>query len=218
MTLLPLFPLNTVLFPGMQLKLHIFERRYKSLINQCIDMNEPFGVVLIRRGAEIGNQVAVPFDVGCTADISEVQRLPLGRMNIVTTGRRRFRIKSIDRSKPYLVGDVEYFLPEADRPGVIKVYSNVLRPLLLRYLDILSSSSDSHFDPEQLPRQPRTIAQIASIILQADNLQKQELLSIGSLSRLLTTLVDIYRLETMLLKVRLSPPGEDFNIGHFSRN
>ena len=218
MSFLPLFPLNTVLFPGMQLKLHIFEPRYKTLINQQIEENKPFGVVLIRHGAEIGNQDTVPFDVGCTADIGKVQRLPLGRMNIVTTGHRRFRINAIDRSQPYLVGDVDFFMPEEDRPGVIKVYSKVLRPLLLRYLDILSSASDAHFDPEQLPRQPRAIAQIGSIILQADNLQKQELLSIDSLSNLLTTLVDIYRLETMLLKVRLSPPGEDFNIGHFSRN
>ena len=218
MSFLPLFPLNTVLFPGMQLKLHIFEPRYKMLINQLIEENEPFGVVLIRRGAEIGNQDTVPFDVGCTADIGKVQRLPLGRMNIVTTGHRRFRINAIDRSQPYLVGDVDFFMPEEDRPGVINAYSKVLRPLLLRYLDILSSASDAHFDPEQLPRQPRAIAQIGSIILQADNLQKQKLLSIDSLSNLLTTLVDIYRLETMLLKVRLSPPGEDFNIGHFSRN
>ena len=218
MPFLPLFPLNTVLFPGMQLKLHIFEPRYKTLMNRCIEANEPFGVVLIRHSAEAGSSEVLPFEVGCTAAIGDVQRLPLGRMNIVTTGRRRFRISAIDRSKPYLVADVDYFLPEEDRPGVIKVYSKMLRPLLLRYLDILSSASDSHFDPDQLPRQPRTIAQIASILLQADNLQKQELLSIDSLSNLLTTLVDIYRLETMLLKVRLSPPGEDFNIGYFSRN
>jgi len=207
-----------VLFPGMQLKLHIFEPRYKDLINRLIDEDKPFGVVLIRRGAETGNQPSDPFDVGCTAAIGEVQRLPLGRMNIVTTGHRRFRIKAIDRSRPYLVGDVDYFLPQEDRPGVIKVYSKALRPLLLRYLDILSSSSDARFDPEQLPRQPRAIAQIGSILLQTDNVQKQELLSMDSLSRLLTTLVDIYRLETMLLKVRLSPPGEDFSIGHFSLN
>ena len=128
MTFLPLFPLNTVLFPGMQLKLHIFEPRYKTLINQCIDRNEPFGVVLIRHGAEIGSREILPFDVGCTADIGEVQRLPLGRMNILTTGHRRFRISAIDRSNPYLVADVDYFLPEEDRPGVIKVYSKVLAP------------------------------------------------------------------------------------------
>lgn len=218
MAYLPLFPLNTVLFPGMQLKLHIFEPRYKSLMNQLIDEKEPFGVVLIRQGAEVGSKETVPFDVGCTAAIGEVKRLPLGRMNIVTTGRRRFRINAIDRSRAYLVGDVDYFLPQDDRPGVIKVYSKALRPLLLRYLEILSSSSDTRFDPEQLPRQPRAIAQIGSILLQTDNLQKQQLLAIDSLSSLLTTLVDIYRLETMLLKVRLSPPGEDFNIGHFSPN
>ncbi len=202
----------------MQLKLHIFEPRYKTLINQLLEANEPFGVVLIRQGAESENQETLPYEVGCTADIGKVQRLPLGRMNIVTTGHRRFRIKAIDRSQPHLVGDVDYFLPQADRPGVIKVYSKVLRPLLLRYIELLAASSDSHFDPQRLPRQPRAIAQIGSIILQADNLQKQELLSIDSLSKLLTTLVDIYRLETLLLKFRLSPPGADFNIGRFSRN
>ena len=218
MAYIPLFPLDTVLFPGMQLKLHIFEPRYKSLMNQLIAEKEPFGVVLIRQGAEAGRRDTVPFDVGCTAAIGEVERLPLGRMNIVTTGHRRFRIKAIDRSRDYLVGDVDYFLPQDDRPGVIKVYSKALRPLLLRYLDILSSSSDARIDPEQLPRQPRAVAQIGSILLQTDNLQKQQLLAIDSLSNLLTTLVDIYRLETMLLKVQLSPPGDDFNIGHFSRN
>ncbi len=218
MSFLPLFPLNTVLFPGMHLKLHIFEARYKTLINQCIDRNEPFGVVLIRQGAEVGNQDIAPFDVGCTAQVGEAQRLPQGRLNIVATGHRRFRIKAIDRSRPFLVGDIDYFSPAEDRPDLIKATSKVLRPMLLSYLDILAAASDSHFDPEQLPRQPRALAQIGSILLQADNLQKQALLSIDSLSYLLTTLVDIYRLETLLLKVRMSPPGPDFNIGNFSVN
>ncbi len=218
MTYLPLFPLNTVLFPGMQLKLHIFEERYKSMINRCIDVKQPFGVVLIRHSSEVLSNGATPYAVGCTAAIGEVQRLPFGRMNIISTGQRRFRINAIDHSNPYLIGEVEYFLPADDRPSVVRVYSKVLRPLLLRYLEILSSASDAHFDPEQLPRQPRAIAQIASIMLQADNTQKQELLAIDSLSNLLITLVDVYRLETMLLKLRLAPPGEDFNIGVFSRN
>lgn len=202
----------------MQLKLHIFEDRYKNMINRCIEANEPFGVVLIRHGAEAHGPSATPYEVGCTADISEVQRLPLGRMNIVTTGKRRFRIKALDRSHPYLVGEVEFFTPADDRPSVVRVYGKVLRPLLLRYVDILASSSDSRFDHSKLPRQPRAIAQIASILLQTDNPQKQELLAMDSLSKLLIELVDIYRLETMLLKIRLSPPGDDFNIGFFSRN
>ena len=218
MASLPLFPLNTVLFPGMQLKLHIFEERYKLMINNCIETNEPFGVVLIKEGREVLGPVATPYPVGCTAAISEVQRLPLGRMNITAVGQRRFRIKSIDRSQPFLLGDVEFFLPAEDKPELIHQYSDFLRPLVIRYLETLSSSEDTSFDPEQIPHRPRAIAQIASILLQTDKIQKHELLSMRSLSRLLHTLIEIYRLETLLLQVRLSPPDKEFNIGPFSSN
>jgi len=218
MATLPLFPLNTVLFPGMQIKLHIFEERYKLMINHCIDSEAPFGVVLIKAGAEARGPAATPHLVGCTAAVSNVQRLPLGRMNITATGKRRFRIRSIDRSNPFLLGDVEFFSPADDRPELQRKYSERLRPLVLRYLEILASPEDASFDPDQIPHRPRAVAQLASILLQADNEQKQELLSIHSLSRLLVTLVEIYRLETLLLKVRLSPPDSDFNIGPFSSN
>ncbi|MDE2747444.1 MAG: LON peptidase substrate-binding domain-containing protein [Chloroflexota bacterium] len=218
MARLPLFPLNTVLFPGMQIKLHIFEARYKLMINQCIDANEPFGIVLIKQGSEALGPASAPFSVGCTAAISEVQRLPLGRMNITAVGQRRFCINAIERSSPFLLGDVDFFSPSEDEPELVQRYGAFLRALILRYLKILSSSEDASFDPERIPHRPRTVAQIASILLQTDNAQKQELLSMRSLSRLLATLVEIYRLETVLLNVRLSPPDKDFNIGPFSRN
>ena len=218
MALIPLFPLNTVLFPGMQLKLHIFEERYKTMINRCIEEAAPFGIVLIRQGEEAGDESATPYDVGCTADVSRVERLPQGRMNIVATGKRRFRIRALDRSQPCLHAEVDYFMPAEDRPRVVQVYGQALRPLLLRYVDALTASADSRFDASQLPRQPRAVAQIASILLQAENPQKQSLLAMDSLSALLITLVDIYRIETMLLKIQLSPPGDDFNIGFFSSN
>ena len=218
MSSLPLFPLNTVLFPGMQLKLHIFEERYKLMINRCIDDNQPFGVVLIREGREASGPAAKPYAVGCAAAISDVQRLPLGRMNITAVGQRRFHIKGIDRSRPYLLGEVEYFMPREDRPELIRRYTGYLRPLVIRYLEALSSSEESSFDPHQIPHGPRAVAQIASILLQADSAQKQQLLAMRSLSRLLRTLVEIYRLETLLLGLRLSPPDKDFNIGPFSSN
>lgn len=218
MASLPLFPLNTVLFPGMQLKLHIFEERYKLMINNCIEANEPFGLVLIKQGREALGPIATPYAVGCTAAISEVQRLPLGRMNITAVGQRRFRIKGIDRGQPFLLADVEYFSPVEDQPELVHRYGGFLRPLLIRYLQVLSASEDASFDPNQIPHRPRAVAQIASILLQTDNAQKQELLSMRSLSRLLRTLVEIYRLETLLLKVRLAPPDKEFNIGPFSSN
>lgn len=218
MASLPLFPLNTVLFPGMQLQLHIFEERYKLMINNCIETNEPFGVVLIKQGREALGPVATPYSVGCAAAISEVQRLPLGRMNITAVGQRRFRIKGIDRSQPFLLADVEFFMPADDQPQLIHRYSKLLRPLVIHYLETLSSSEDANFDREQIPHRARSIAQIASILLQADSAQKQQLLAMPSLSRLLRMLVEIYRLETLLLQIRLSPPDKEFNIGPFSSN
>ncbi|MDE2637052.1 MAG: LON peptidase substrate-binding domain-containing protein [Chloroflexota bacterium] len=218
MATLPLFPLNVVLFPGMQLKLHIFEERYKLMINSCIEANEPFGVVLIKEGREVSGPIATSFAVGCAAAISDVQRLPLGRMNITAVGQRRFHIKDIDRSKPYLLGHVEFFIPAEDQPELVRQYCRFLRPLVIRYLEVLTSKEDASFDPQQIPHQPRAIAQIASILLKTDNAQKQELLAMPSLSRLLLTLVEIYRFETLLLNVRMSPPDKDFNIGPFSSN
>src|SRR3990172_4652529 len=87
--------------------LHIFEERYKLMIGRCIERRSPFGVVLIRSGEEVGGP-AEPHDVGTTARIAQVQRLPDGRLNLVAFGGRRFRILALDTSQPYLQGDVEF--------------------------------------------------------------------------------------------------------------
>lgn len=218
MTELSLFPLNTVLFPGMQLKLHIFEERYKIMINECIEEHKPFGVLLIENGQEALGPLAKPHMVGCTALITQVQRLPFDRMNIVAIGQQRFNVNSITQTNPYLIGDVDYFSPEIDEQGSINQYARLLRPLIIEYLDILSNIEEINFEREQIPHSPRSIAQVASILLQTDTDKKQELLAIDKMSVLLRRLVQIYNLETMLLNVRISPPDETFNIGPFSSN
>ena len=103
---LPLFPLNTVLFPGMPINLHIFEPRYKLMIEQCIQNDEPFGVVLIHKGTEASGPLAEPHPIGCTAQITQVERLDDGRMNILAVGGERFQIRSLNLFEPYLVGTV----------------------------------------------------------------------------------------------------------------
>jgi hypothetical protein len=105
---LRLFPLNTVLFPGAVLNLHVFEERYRKMIAECLDTGEAFGVVLIRDGEEAGDPDAVPHDVGTTAEISEVTPLPAGRYYISTTGGRRFRIEQIVSRDPYLTAEVRF--------------------------------------------------------------------------------------------------------------
>ena len=98
---LPLFPLQLVLFPDSRLPLHIFEERYKVLINDCIRTGAEFGIVLMNGSAVSG--------VGCTAQIVSVSKVyDDGRMDIVVEGKRRFRIRRVDeRTAPVLVGFVE---------------------------------------------------------------------------------------------------------------
>ena len=107
---LRLFPLNTVLLPGVKLPLRIFEERYKLMINECLDTDSPFGVLLIREGREVG-EPAVPYHVGTTARITEVEKLEEGRLNLATIGERRFRIVETVQEKPYLKARVSY-IPE----------------------------------------------------------------------------------------------------------
>jgi len=106
---LPLFPLNLVLFPGMDLPLHIFEERYKSMIGQCLTDNLPFGVVLIKEGLEVGS-AAEPERIGTSARVLRSELLDEGRMNIMTKGARRFGIGEIIQREPHVVGRVRFFV------------------------------------------------------------------------------------------------------------
>src|SRR5438067_10321725 len=78
---LPLFPLNVVLFPRMPLPLRIFEDRYKEMIRRCLDNDQPFGVLLIRDGQEVGPP-AIPEEVGTLARIRVVEQLDEGNLNL----------------------------------------------------------------------------------------------------------------------------------------
>ncbi|GMU41383.1 MAG: hypothetical protein AMXMBFR23_22490 [Chloroflexota bacterium] len=113
MTFLRLFPLqSTVLFPGMPLTLTVFEERYRTLVAECVEHNEPFGIALIREGAEVGGE-ATPFHTGTTARIVTVQPASGGRLSLTLRGVRRFRITTLHHDRPYLSADVEYPVDEA---------------------------------------------------------------------------------------------------------
>lgn len=112
---LPLFPLGTVLLPGASLPLHIFEPRYRQLTIDLVTGTIPgkqFGVVAVRDGWSPDDGRDGLHDVGCTASLREVRRLPDGRFDIQTTGDRRFRLLEVDETAaPYLVANVEW-LPD----------------------------------------------------------------------------------------------------------
>jgi uncharacterized protein len=104
---IPLFPLHTVLCPGIALPLHIFEPRYRLMIERCIEYATPFGIVVIRAGQEVGATDVAIAGVGTFAEIREATRLPDGRYDILVVGGGRFAVESVDTAKePYLVAEV----------------------------------------------------------------------------------------------------------------
>jgi Lon protease-like protein len=105
--LLPLFPLDVVLFPGIPLPLHIFEPRYKEMIGECLAQHRPFGVV---RAVEQGLA-----EVGCTAEIiTVVKEYPDGRMDLVSEGRSRFEVVRVNEERSFLRAEI---LLIDDEPG-----------------------------------------------------------------------------------------------------
>jgi Lon protease-like protein len=105
---IPLFPLHTVLCPGIVLPLHIFEDRYRALTRHCLDTGAPFGVVLIRGGREVGDGGSLALaGVGALVEIREAGRYPDGRYDLLAAATGRFAIDAVDPARePYLVADV----------------------------------------------------------------------------------------------------------------
>ncbi|HEX4004651.1 MAG TPA: LON peptidase substrate-binding domain-containing protein [Acidobacteriaceae bacterium] len=104
---IPLFPLDTVLFPGAALPLHIFEQRYREMIGECVKQEMEFGVVRAE-----GDQLAI---VGCTAKVIRVvEQYPDGRLDILCEGVRRFEIDGLDESRIFLQADVDFFEDEGE--------------------------------------------------------------------------------------------------------
>src|SRR5690606_8599831 len=97
---LPLFPLNAVLFPGFTISLHVFEERYRLMIERCLEQEAPFGIVLIRKGPEVGGD-AIPYQIGTVATIQQSKQLPDGRYYLNALGQRRFRVQYIAHRQPY---------------------------------------------------------------------------------------------------------------------
>jgi len=196
---LPLFPLDTVLFPGMPLILHIFEDRYKLMVGMCLEQMKPFGVVLIKEGVEAHGPLAEPQLVGCTARITQVERLGQGRMNISAIGRRRFRILSLNRELPYLSAKIAYY-PIQSGEGDSAPAAGKLRLLVVRYMEELSRIQGSEFDFSQLPEEPVSLAYTAASLLRIPPQKKQLFLTAVTIEELLRDLRKRYKQEIAFLQ------------------
>src|SRR6266566_2925082 len=135
---LPLFPLNTVLCPGIALPLHVFEDRYRALVRHCLDTTSPFGVVLIREGREVG-PAAVSFrGVGTIAEIRDAGRHEDGRFDLLVVGTRRFGIRRmVDAPQPYLVADVDILEETVADEQIAEQLAGAATRRFVTYLELL---------------------------------------------------------------------------------
>jgi uncharacterized protein len=172
--LLPLFPLDLVLLPGVPLPLHVFEPRYKEMIAECLDEKKPFGVV---RASSDG--VA---DIGCTAEIVEVtKRYDDGRMDILTRGVERFEVLQVHEERPFL--EAEFTVIE-DEPGAAS--SELVQQAVRLHTEIARLSGGDANDPAES-------AEHLSFLL-AGSLP----LDLDFKQNLLTTLSEPKRLEALI--------------------
>jgi Lon protease-like protein len=195
---LRLFPLNAVLFPGAVLNLHIFEARYKQMINECLETGEGFGVALIAEGAEAGDPNVTPHDVGSIAEIVEVQSLPFDRYFISTVGRQRFRISEIVSREPYLTVDADVIEDEPEDDETAPLGESV-RSLFLEYLKLVVEFSGNDATL-QLPDDPAATSFLIGDTLQIADAVKQRLLELDSAKKRLLAERDF--LQRMLPELR----------------
>ena len=212
---LPLFPLNVALVPGLVLPLHIFEPRYRAMVEELLahpdEDGREFGIIAVRDGCDI-EQDGLPalYPVGTTAVLRQVERLDDGRFDIVATGSRRFRLVGLDVSEPLLRGEVE-FLDDADDPADAAVAAQVAR-LFVAYRAALSGQVDDDIPAdaaEELPDDPTVIGYLvtAAMVLPAD--ERQLLLAAGTTSERLALARGLLRRETGLIQALGAVPAID---------
>lgn len=165
--LIPLFPLHTVLFPGAVLPLHVFEERYRLLVQEGRD----FGVVLIRHGSEVGQGRATElYAVGTVAALVRVEVLAGGRFAILARGLSRFRILEVDeQGRPYSVARVAR-LPEPEVQAPPRLVALVERYLVSRGLQV---------HPQLAPDLQGRAVWLAGSVLEAEQPKRQQLLETG---------------------------------------
>jgi uncharacterized protein len=219
--ILPLFPLGTVLYPGLLLPLHVFEERYRQLVHDLMAEPEPrcFGVIAIREGRETGSDgVSALYEIGCTATVRQVFEQEDGRFYLITVGTQRFRLGEIDRGEPYLRAAVD-LLPEdtGDRAAAEQAAQDV-RSRFRDYLEAMAARGVTRISSPGLPDEPVALSYLvaASVIVELG--EKQGLLAQPDALCRLTTERALLSRENAMLRSLTSTPAPEFRHTPYSPN
>jgi hypothetical protein len=209
---LPLFPLGTVLYPGLLLPLHIFEERYRQLMRDLLAEPGPqrFGVIAIRKGRETGiDGVSSLYEVGCTATLRQVVEQTDGTFDIVVAGSSRFTLQAIDDSWSYLRADVELIEDETGDEAAAQAAAGVVQRAFHGYLAALAERGVTQQGELDLPDEPTLLSYLVAATMVIDLPARQGLLAQpDALARLEAERALLSR-ETAMLRALTSTPAPD---------
>jgi Lon protease-like protein len=180
-TELPVFPLPVVLFPGVPLPLHIFEPRYRRMLQDIRITNNLFGIANFDpTGSAV--EAPAPGHVGCVAEVTETQTFPDGRSNILTLGVIRFRIESyVDRDNPYLVARVSYFEDNEEDDAKLAGLTKEVADMFTRIAQAVRTINDERSNlPDISNTEPQRLSFLVAAAMEIESDVKQELLELRS--------------------------------------
>ncbi len=191
---LPLFPLPVVLFPGVPMPFHIFEPRYRQMLADIHLSGNLFGLSYFDGSASERSAPPVGH-TGCVAEITESERLPDGRSNIMTLGLVRYRVEAyIERGDPYLVGEVSFFEDEAEDANLLASRAKEASQIFMRIAQAIRTLNDERAGLPQLPdTDPERLSFLIAAAMEVDAELKLELLEMRSTSARLERLHDLLR-------------------------
>jgi len=209
---LALFPLRTVLYPGLVLALHIFEERYRELVRDLVELPEDapkrFGVVAIRRGREaFADEVPDVYEVGCAAVVQRIGAYPDGRFDLTTAGGQRFRVRSLEQDERlYHSGEVEWLEEPVGKDAA--AWAARVRELFHDYQARLVGMSRA--DTQVVPDDPMVLSYLAAAAMVLDLSDKQRLLAAPDTGSRLRLLAGLLRRELALIGELGALPAADF--------
>ena len=207
---LPLFPLNTVLFPGVTIPLHIFEDRYRALVHHLLRLDPAermFGSVAIREGYEVGEHGAQSlYRVGVRVQLTDVQAHPDGTFDVMAVGRDRIVLDRIETSAMFPVGHVSVL---AEREVVVPEHLlDRARATFTAYRVALAGLRADPYDGS-LPRDPEYLSWTLAACAPLPLAERQQLLEADDASERLTLVTDLLRSELRAMNVIPSLPATE---------
>lgn len=208
---IPLFPLETVLFPYTALPLHIFEPRYREMVMHCLETDSPFGVVLIREGREVADPEVQVHEVGTLARIGRLRRQPDGRLHLLALGEERFQIVRLIRHEaPYLKAHVRLWRDhEPFDWDTEQQYADAVAQRFREFLHLALDAGGLRVDDIELPNSPTALSFAIAGTLQLEMPLRQYLLELQDARERLRLVEQVLETLTQALTSTMMPYNPD---------